>query len=74
MQLQQEEADKRNEREAERKAEAAAEAERLAAQRSTAARVQFRLPDGRSQTRSFDAGAPLSGKSPTSRKMTHVCS
>jgi len=59
-QLQQEEADKRNEREAERKAEAAAEAERLAAQRSTAARVQFRLPDGRSQTRSFDAGAPLS--------------
>jgi len=59
-QLQQEEADKRNEREGERKVEAAAAAERLAAQRSTAARVQFRLPDGRSQTRSFDAGAPLS--------------
>jgi len=59
-QLQQEEDERRKQRELEKQQQAAAEAERLAAARSTTARVQFRLPDGRSQTRSFEADAPLS--------------
>ena len=59
-QLQQEEEDKRIQREAEQRQQQAAEAERLAAARSSKARVQFRLPDGRSQTHAFEADAPLS--------------
>jgi len=59
-QLQQEEDEKRKQKELEKQQQAAAEAERLVAARSTTARVQFRLPDGRSQTKSFEADAPLS--------------
>jgi len=59
-QLQQEEEQNKKQRDLEKQQQAAAEAERLAAARSTTARVQFRLPDGRSQTRSFPSEAPLS--------------
>ena len=40
--------------------EQSAQAERLAAERSTLARVQFRLPEGGTRTNAFPADAPLS--------------
>lgn len=54
-----EQADK-DEREREALVKKAAEAEALAAARSTIARIQFRLPDGRNSTKQFPANAPLS--------------
>ena len=57
------EKDERTEKrqEAERKAlaEQAAKADRDAAERSTIARLQFRLPDGRSRTNQFPADSTL---------------
>jgi len=41
-------------------ASAAEEAERRAAERATSARIQFRLPDGSSQTQLFPSESPLS--------------
>jgi len=41
-------------------ASAAEEAERRAAERATSARIQFRLPDGSSQTKLFPSESPLS--------------
>ena len=50
----------RKEREKKALAAAAEQAEKLAADRATTARIQFRLPDGSSQTQHFPADSPLS--------------
>ena len=56
----QQELDERREREKKALEEQVLQAERLAAARSTMARVQFRLPDGGARTHAFSADSPLS--------------
>jgi len=52
--------EKRKEKEKEALAAQAAVAEKTASDRATVARIQFRLPDGSSQTKQFPAETPLS--------------
>merc|ERR1719328_1041137 len=52
--------EQRKEKEKQALAAAAEQAEKLAADRATTARIQFRLPDGSSQTQHFPADSPLS--------------
>jgi len=51
---------KRKEQERKNLAEKAAQAEKAVIERSQTARLQFRLPDGRHQTKQFPADSPLS--------------
>jgi len=51
--------ERRKEKERKALAERAAAGERAAADRATISRIQFRLPDGRTQTHQFEASAPL---------------
>jgi len=52
--------EKRKEKEKDALAAQAALAEKTASERATVARIQFRLPDGSSQTKQFPAESPLS--------------
>lgn len=56
----QQELEEKRQREKSALAEQSAQAEKLAAARSTLARVQFRLPEGGARTNAFSADAPLS--------------
>merc|ERR1740128_374175 len=51
--------ERRKDKERQVLAEQAAAGERAAADRATISRIQFRLPDGRTQTHQFQASAPL---------------
>lgn len=57
--VKQAELEAKSERERRMREQEAEEAQRLAAERSKSARVQFRFPDGRSKTKIFSSDAPL---------------